>query len=204
MNRNSVKFIISKKRETERLADLFAEYKWFVDNNFPIILPKIFQTVKDDLLKKQSKKQLLVLVNQILKDKYNKDKYLTSKELIKQEWKKAEKDFFEIVSKYKFKVRNKYCCYISLYGPMGQFFYPDSIDVRATKKDIKLINETIAHEIIHLLIFNKIKKLKLDYKETESIVDLFFKQTELKEIFPNYQLQNSIKHNLKQFKSFVS
>lgn len=62
---------------------------------------------------------------------------------------------------------------------------------------------TIAHEIIHLLIFDKAKKLKLSYEEVESIVDLFFKQTELKKIFPNYQLQNSIKHNIKQFKSFV-
>ena len=86
---------------------------------------------------------------------------------------------------------------------MGQFCYPDIVDVRATKKDIKSINETIAHEIIHLLILNKAKKLKFNYEQIENIVDLFFKQTELKELFPDYQLQNSIKHNLKQFQDFI-
>jgi len=35
------------------------------------------------------------------------------------------------------------------------------------------------------------------YKQTESVVDLFFKETELKKIFPDYQLQNSIKYNQK-------
>ena len=47
MNTNSIKFIISKKRETKRLADLFVEYKWFVENDFPIILPKISQSIKN-------------------------------------------------------------------------------------------------------------------------------------------------------------
>jgi len=203
MNKYTIKFITSKKRETERLVDLFAEYRWFVENDFPIVLPKITQSIKDDLLKKQSKKKLFVLANKILKDEYDKNKYLTSKKLVEREWRKVEKDFFEIIEKFRFKVRNKYFCYISLYGPMGQFFYPDMIDVRTTKKDIKLINETIAYEIIHLLIFKKVKKLKFGYEETESIVDLFFKKTGLKNVFPSYQLQNSIKHNRKKFKSFL-
>ena len=180
---NTIKFIISKKRETERLVDLFSEYKWFAKNDFPIVLPKISQSVKNNLLKKQSKKKLLVLANKILKNEYNKDKYLQAKKLTEEKWQRIEKDFFEIVSKYQFKIRDKYFCYISFYGPMGQFFYPDMIDVRAKRKDIKSIDETIAHEIIHLLIFNKAKKLKLNYEEIESIVDLFLKKLSLKNYF---------------------
>ncbi|MFH1909833.1 MAG: hypothetical protein ABIJ72_01390 [bacterium] len=122
MSKSGVQFIISKKRETQRLADLFAEYKWFVKNDFPIILPKISQSIKGSLLKKQSKTKLLDLANKILKNEYDKNKYLASKKLAEKEWQKVEKDFFEIIKKYKFKVRNKYFCYISLYGPMGQFF----------------------------------------------------------------------------------
>ncbi|MBU4482212.1 hypothetical protein KKC16_02050, partial [Patescibacteria group bacterium] len=49
MNKYTIKFITSKKRETERLVDLFAEYRWFVENDFPIVLPKITQSIKDDL-----------------------------------------------------------------------------------------------------------------------------------------------------------
>jgi len=76
---NAIKFITSKKRETERLVGLFNEYKWFVKNDFPIVLPRSSQSTKDDLLKKSSQKKLFVLANQILKDEYNKDKYLINK-----------------------------------------------------------------------------------------------------------------------------
>ena len=81
---NAIKFITSKKRETERLVGLFNEYKWFVKNDFPIVLPKISQSTKDDLLKKSSQKKLFVLANQILKDEYNKDKYLINKNLVQK------------------------------------------------------------------------------------------------------------------------
>ena len=89
------------------------------------------------------------------------------------------------------KVRDKYFCHISLYGPEGQFNYPNIVNLRvANSKDIKNANETIAHEIIHLAIYNKVKKLKLNYEQTEGLVDLFFIETKLKDIFPNYNIQN--------------
>ena len=65
-----------------------------------------------------------------------------------------------------------------------------------SKKDIKDANETIAHELIHLLIFNKVKKLKLEYEQREGMVDLFFIETKLKNLFPRYKLQSIAVHIL--------
>jgi len=58
------------------------------------------------------------------------------------------------------------------------------------QKDIREANETIAHELIHLLIYNKAKKMKLSYEKTEGLVDLFFSKDELRRIFPKYKKQN--------------
>jgi hypothetical protein len=73
----------------------------------------------------------------------------------------------------------------------------------ANSKDIKNANETIAHEIIHLLIYNKVKKLKLNYEQTEGLVDLFFIETKLKNIFPNYKIQNIGAANKKLFYNII-
>ena len=122
---------------------------------------------------------------------YNKGDYQFKKEKVKNNWRKIEKDFFEILSNLNLKIRDKYFCHISLYGPEGQFNYPDIVNLRVVNsKDIKNANETIVHEIIHLLIYNKVKKIKLSYQQTESLVDLFFIETNLKNIFPNYKIQN--------------
>ena len=69
----------------------------------------------------------------------------------------------------------------------------------ALKKDIQEANITIAHEIIHLLIYSQAKRLKLDYKKTEGVVDLFFKKTSLKKIFPKYKSQKGVIHSEKLF-----
>ena len=91
--------------------------------------------------------------------------------------------------------------YFFVYGPSGQFNYPDSINLRVSNiKDIKEANKTIAHELIHLLIYNKAKKLKLNYKQTEGVVDLFFIETKLKTIFPQYKSQSIAIHNKRLFK----
>jgi len=50
-----------------------------------------------------------------------------------------------------------------------------------------------------LLIYNKVKKLKSNYKQTEGIVNLFFTETKLKTIFPKYKLQSIAIHNKRLF-----
>lgn len=171
------------------MLNIYEEYQWFIDNDFPIALPEfydeIYQNNKNN--KKNFAKQISIELNKI----YNRNEYQFKSETIKNNWRKIENDFFKILSSFNLKVRNKYFCHISLYGPEGQFNYPNIVNLRVVNsKDIKNANETIAHEIIHLVIYNKVKKLKLNYKQTEGLVDLFFTETKLKDIFSNYKIQN--------------
>jgi len=197
-----IQFLYSKNKEKEKLFNIHDEYQWFIDNDFPIVLPKfyaeIYQKVKND--KKLFTKDLNIELNKI----YNKNDYQLKSERVENNWQKIEKEFFNILNSFNLKVKDKYICHISLYGPEGQFKYPNIVNLRIkNNKDIKNANETIAHELIHLLIYNKVKKLKLNYQQTEGMVDLFFIETELKTIFPKYKLQSIGIHNKKSLQKGI-
>lgn len=195
-----VKFLSSKKQELKKLSDLFLDYQWFIDNDFPIVLPKFYKELY--LNTKHNKKVFQKELNRELNKIYDKNVYTRKRKIITSRWQKVENDFFNILSNLGFKTKNNYLCHISLYGPEGQFQYPNIIDMRIAKKsDIEEANITIAHEIIHLVIFNKVKKLR--YEQIEGVVDLFFTETELKNLFPNYVLQNIALHDKKLFKKII-
>ncbi len=193
-----LQFLYSKNKEKEKLLNIYEEYQWFIDNDFPIVLPKFYAEIyqKNKNNKKLFTKELNIALNKI----YNKNDYQAKSEKVKNSWRKIERNFFKIIGNFNLRIKNKYICHISLYGPLGQFQYPDIINLRVNNtKDIKEANETIAHELIHLLFYNKVKKLKLNYKQTEGIVDLFFTETKLKTIFPRCKLQSRAIHNKKMF-----
>jgi len=197
-----LQFLYSKNNEKEKSLNIYDEYQWFIDNNFPIVLPKFYDEIYKNSKKNKKlfTKQLGVEINKI----YNRNDYQAKSKVIRNNWKKIENKFFEILSNLNLKVRNKYFCHISLYGPEGQFNYPDIVSLRvANSKDIKNANETIVHEIIHLLIYNEVKKLKLNYQQTEDLVDLFFIETKLKDIFPKYKIQNIGIGNKKLFHKII-
>ncbi|MDD5638439.1 MAG: hypothetical protein PHO28_00840, partial [Candidatus Pacebacteria bacterium] len=194
-----LQFLYSKNKEKEKLLNIYDEYQWFIDNDFPIILPKFYAKIYQN-----NKKLFVKKLNRELNKVYNKDNYQFKKEIIKNNWQKIEKKFFKILSSFNFKIKDKYFCYISLYGPKGQFNYPNIVNLRVVNcKDIKNANEIIAHEIIHLLIYNKVRKLKLNYEQIEGLVDLFFIETKLKDIFPKYEIQNVGVTNKKLFYNII-
>ena len=40
-----LQFLYSKNKEREKLLSIYDEYQWFIDNDFPIILPKFFAKI---------------------------------------------------------------------------------------------------------------------------------------------------------------
>jgi len=197
-----LQFLYSKNKEREKLLNIYNEYQWFIDNDFPIVLPEFYNEMYKN--SKKNKKHFSKQLNAGLNKIYNRDNYQFKSEAVKSNWRKIEKEFFEILGNLNLKIRNKYLCHISLYGPEGQFNYPDIVNLRvANSKDIKKANGTIAHEIIHLLIYNKAKKLKLSYQQTEGLVDLFFIETRLKGVFPKYKIQNIGIANKKLFRQII-
>ncbi len=197
-----LQFLYSKNKEKEKLLNIYDEYQWFIDNNFPIFLPKFYDKIYKK--NKNNKKNFAKELNKELDKIYNKNSYESKKEQIKYSWRKIEKKFFNVLENHTLKTKYKYVCNISLYGPEGQFNFPNVVSLRVkNNKDIKSANETIAHELIHLLIYNNVKKLKLNYGQTEGVVDLFFTETNLRTIFPKYKLQKIGIYNKKLFQKIL-
>jgi len=198
-----VTFLISKTKEKEKLLNIHSEYQWFIDNDFPIILPNFYTKLYEQ--NKKNKVQFAKDMSRNLDKIYNQRFYQRNLKQIKTNWQRVEQKIFNILNNFNLKIKNKYFCYISLYGPQGQFKYPNLINLRVNNtKDIKEANETIAHELIHLLIYNKVKKINLNYKQIEGLVDLFFTETDLKIFFLDYQMQNIAEHNKNLFRKIVS
>jgi len=197
-----IQFLYSKNKEKEKLLNIYDEYQWFIDNNFPIVLPKFYAEIYEN--NKNNKKLFAKQLNIELSKIYNRSGYQIKSKAVKNNWQKVENNFFKILNNFNLNVRDKYFCHISLYGPEGQFKYPNTINLRIkSNKDIKNANETIAHELIHLLIYNKVKKLKLNYQQTEGVVDLFFTETKLRTIFPKYKLESVAIHNKEIFQKLI-
>ncbi len=185
------------------MLNIHSEYQWFIDNDFPIILPDFYTKLYEQ--NKNNKIQFTKDMSRNLDKIYNQRFYQRNLKQIKTNWQRIEQKIFNILNNFNLKVKYRYFCSISLYGPLGQFKYPNLINLRVNNtKDIKEANETITHELIHLLIYNKIKKINLNYKQIEGMVDLFFTETDLKNIFLDYQMQNIAEHNKNLFRKIVS
>lgn len=189
-----VRFTYSKLNEINKLTDIYSEYQRFLEQKFPIYLPKSYDKIYCNT--KGNKKLFAQSLSKEISRVYKKEDYTSKQEMVKVGWLKVEKKFFEYLLNLNLKVQNKYICQISLYGPQGQYRYPNTINLRVAKRqDFSQANMTIAHEILHLAVYNKAKQMKLGYQQIEGVVDLFFKETKIKNIFPNYKLQDSVTHS---------
>jgi len=194
-----IHFLFSKNREKNRINELLGDFSLFQEYRIPIFLPGANSAIVKKLKASPKSKELAKAVFTAFENEYDQSKYLEKKFLAQKQWPRIEDRFFSILKSLRLKPASKFYCYLSFYGPMGQYHTPNIIDVRVnTAGDIKDLPETIAHEIIHLVIHQKARGLK--YEEIEGLVDLFFRLTEFRNLFPDYKFQNGIKHDIKVFK----
>lgn len=182
---SSVIFSHKKIQERKYLYQLLEEKNWFEHKNFSVLLPKDKDKVKNEIeRKKLSDKKIMEL---------------------KKEWKKLEKDYFQIVKKFRHKkLLSIYKCHVSRFGPEGKYCRPNLLFVRLrTKIDKKRATETIGHELLHLLFADFFESKKLNYPEREGMIDALILQSELTNIFPRYENQSIGKVRQKLLKSIL-
>lgn len=178
-------FSHNKNRERLYQRKLLSQKSWFDSNSFPVFLPLNIGTSTRDKKSKLINKKLTYLENK---------------------WRKIEYDYFNIVKQLNHgKMRKKYVCHITLYGPEGQFTSPNLIYTRLrTKNDEARALETIGHELIHLIWGDFFEKNKTNYPETEWLVDNVILQSDLRNIFPQYKKQSVGKAKVKLLKMILS
>lgn len=152
-----VKF--SLKLEFKRVKDTLSKLDWYNSNSYKPRLPEnINRQSSEEEIKNQTEKEFDEI-------KCNETKS------------KIEKDFLEIEKSlsnnlkevFKKDIPNNFVVYLTSYGVYGSYKMPNIIILNINSKDIF---KTIIHEIIHLIIEDKIQEYKIDQWEKERIVDL--------------------------------
>ena len=83
-----IKFLYSKNKEKEKLLSIYKEYQWFIDNDFPIVLPKFYAEIYQ---KNENNRKFFIKVSDTELNKiYNKNDYQLKSENIKNNWQKIE------------------------------------------------------------------------------------------------------------------
>jgi len=182
-----VGFSHTKMQEKEYLEQLLGERGWFERKNFSVFLPK-----NEDEIENEIRRQKEPLNKKII--------------WLRKEWKKLEKDYFQIVGKFQHKkLLSSYRCHISRFGPEGKYCRPNLLFVRLrTKSDKKRVIETIGHELLHLLFADLFEHKKLNYSEREGMIDALMLQSDLVHIFPQYEKQSIGRVRQKLLKSILA
>ncbi len=179
-------FSHTKRQEKKYLTQLFAEKKWFEQENFPAFIPSSINDIEQEITKR----------NESIKIKTR---------LAEKHWQKIEREYFQIVGTFQNgKIQRRYLCHTSNFGPQGKYSPPNRLTIRLRKKrDEKYALETVGHELLHLVLADLFDSKKLNYAEREGMVDALILETDLVKLFPDYEKQTIGKLNQALFKSIT-
>lgn len=90
------------------------------------------------------------------------------------------------LAREKLSVLSSYTCALTFYGPYGYYYTPDTVCLNVTKGTTEFMVQTLLHEFLHLVLFERVKDLP--DKEVETIIDKTFLEI-FGELFPEYYVQ---------------
>jgi hypothetical protein len=133
------------------------------------------------------------ILKQIRVDQKEK-KYDKKVESFLKKWVKIERKILGELDKFIFDQKNdtvqELCCVLTMYGPYGYFYTPETIYVNLEQdKDIDFYVEVMLHESLHLILEKDAVYLNKSYIDKERIVDQTFVSL-FGRYFPNYKVQN--------------
>lgn len=80
-----------------------------------------------------------------------------------------------------------YTCALTCYGPYGYYYTPATVYVNITERTTDEHIQTILHELLHLVLYERTKDL--GGVELEHVIDCTFVEV-FGEIFPDYRVQD--------------
>lgn len=107
------------------------------------------------------------------------------------QWEEQQSKISSVFKKWKFPVPKTVTVKLTRYGPGGSYYPPATVLLRLDLPSMcRSRLEVLVHEIVHLSIEEPIiQKFKLSQGEKESLVDYFFTQPGLHELFSDYQMR---------------
>lgn len=190
-----IKFSFSRNQEIKDILWIYKDYQFFKKSPYTVYYPSISNNLHKILINNTPNKKIKALLDQEFSKIFQRDKksYQQALKMVEKNWRPIEKKFFKYLAKFtNLRLLSKYYCYISRYGPGGNFSLPNIISIRAreeTPDDVKMANLKIIHEIVHLLINKLVKKNNLSFEDTERLVDLILINTPIKNLLGDIEMQ---------------
>jgi len=182
-----IKFLTDEKVVFENLL-------WEIGQKTEVKKKKLVSFLPPDkILNGKKSESLKNYFNKIYSNKFQ----ANAIELAKKRWKPFESQFAQALGMLKdLKQKKEYLVYLTLFGPGGAFEYPNKIFLRIkTKDDKEYLDVNLAHEMIHLILHEKL--VHFSYVKREKIVNAVLFQKEFAGIF---NIKNSKIENSSEFK----
>lgn len=109
---------------------------------------------------------------------------------LQEYWEVREEEVNDALSEYltreKLPTLPSYTCALTFYGPYGYYHTPDIVYLNVTKGTTEFMIQTLLHEFLHLVLFERVKGLA--EREVETVIDKAFVEI-FGRLFPNYYVQ---------------
>ncbi len=95
---------------------------------------------------------------------------------LQEYWEAHEAEINTALSEYlireKLSILPSYTCALTFYGPYGYYHTPDIVYLNITKGTAEFMIQTLLHEFLHLVLFERVKGLP--DREVETVIDKTF------------------------------
>ncbi|MFA5935191.1 MAG: hypothetical protein WC827_04900 [Candidatus Paceibacterota bacterium] len=162
--------IYNKEFDTQRVIDTIKKVDWYIENGYNLknlSFPKILNIER---IKDYSEEEIK---NAVIGE-YSDDLYKENENFLIDNWDKISEEIELAFSKSSLSCQNEYRIHLTKYGIGGSYNLPNIVIINLNNSFKVGMLRTIIHEIIHLAIEEDIIKYKIDQKQKERIVDLFF------------------------------
>ncbi len=167
----NLKFIFGTDFELSRIKNTINKLDWYNSQGYKPRFPK-------GITNKSSEEEIK---NQIKKEFKEDDYKVVANEISSNFSKISELLFNKLKEIFNKEIPKEFIVYLTNYGVGGSYKLPNMIILNINSKNS---SNTIIHEIIHLIIMDKITEYKIQHWEKERIVDLILNSEEFS--FLNY------------------
>lgn len=159
-----LKFEINPEKDISVFFDFLRDAKYDEGRNFEWAILKHYPCFKKFDEKTDKKNVEHFIFKYYLKNKSNIDKNII---VYENNWRKIEKDFFNLINKFFSKTKwpkGKYIAYTTIWSMYPRFLDDKTFQIPAVSRKKKVINFIIAHEMLHFIFYeyflNKYKKYR--------------------------------------------
>jgi len=177
------KFIYTIENEVEEVVSILESADWLIENRYSVILPgsMTLEQFNINTVRQSVEREFYLhkpaydsLTKGLLEDLVSKAPTLES--------------YF---AKHGFQVPKDVEVFFTAYGTQGGYDLPNKVMIRINPAG-RNVADVIVHEVAHLIVEELVVlKRKLSQNDKENFLDWLLTETELKNIVPNYVLQDN-------------